>query len=346
MTLSRQPLTTAPEMVAAIRAEIERLRVPLPKQMTSLRQLFEMFTTDRGRLRSFGYLDDPKLRGAYLRYHLPLNAARVTYALTQSAAIEPRILQVPRIVDLGAGPGSAAWAAGLQMTAAGTPSAGRVPDIHLYDRSTGALGLSRRLFPANWTVRTNKWMLPALPDIPNGSLVLLSMVLNELLSGDRGERTAELVDALTRSCSAGTFVLIVEPALRGTGRDLMQFRDTALHTGQWRVIAPCTHAKDCPLLAASDRSWCHFRFAWDAPDFVQRIADPMRLEYQNPSVSYLALERVANATPQRGIGKARVIGEPMPIENGPGIYICTDGRRELVSPIPAAWHRGDVVTRP
>ena len=339
----RTALVTPPSLVEALSAELKQVKVPLARQIGSLRQLFELFTNDRKRLRSFAYLDDPKLRGAYLRYHLPLNAARVSYALQQAALIEPRLLQVNRVVDLGSGPGSAALATAEIL---GRPDEVR---YQLFDRSLGALGVSRRLFPNGTAVRATKWLLPSLPELPAGGLVLLSMVLNELLTGGRKDASADLVARLTPGFAPGTFMLVIEPALRGPARDLMQFRDAAVRSGCWRVFAPCPHQKDCPLLKVMDRSWCHFRFRWDAPDLVRRVADPLRLEYAQPSLAYLAMERIDPDAPRvatKQKTQARIISEPFAFEGREtGIYLCADGRRELVKPVPSPWHYGDVVAQ-
>jgi hypothetical protein len=167
-----------------------------------------------------------------------------------------------------------------------------------------------------------------------------------------------LLDGLARDLDPPSVVAIIEPALRQTGRELLRLHDAALASGLWRVLAPCTHQRSCPLLTLRDRPWCHFHFRWDAPPFVRAVADPLGLRYEEPSLAFLILERVeagesAEERRERIDGReerggptdlARAIGDRMPVrDKGEGIYVCSVGERSLLVDPPEGMGRGDLV---
>jgi ribosomal protein RSM22 (predicted rRNA methylase) len=342
-------IETPPELLAAIEAEIEP--APLAKQVRALSDLFQLFTRERSRLRVASYLDVPRLRSAYLRYHVPLNAARAAWVLRHLLRIHPRMAELPEVVDLGAGPGSASLAALFELP----PSVPRRWALH--DRSRAALRIARalledaarRLGPARGAglggVTTSVSALPGLPAMPRRALVLISMVLNEARIGARGGPDgAAFLGALARRLDPGSAVVIIEPALREPGRSLLAVHDAAAASGDWRVLAPCTHQRSCPLLRARDRSWCHFRIAWRVPRPVMDVAAPLGLARDPPSLSFLALERTDRPPGAGDPCRARVIGDRMRVEGGKeGIYLCREGLRELVVDPPAGPGRGDIV---
>jgi hypothetical protein len=83
---------------------------------------------------------------------------------------------------------------------------------------------------------------------PIGTLVL-SHVLNELSAASRAELLA-LVDRADA-------VIWIEPGTHASSRDLASLRDQLRN--RFDIIAPCTHALNCPLFAPeNERHWCHY----------------------------------------------------------------------------------------
>ncbi len=80
-------------------------------------------------------------------------------------------------------------------------------------------------------------------------LLILSHVLNEL-PPDARRTVRELV-------GRSEAVIWVEPGTHQISRDLGTIRDEV--RGQFRIVAPCTHALGCPMFAeGNERHWCHF----------------------------------------------------------------------------------------
>jgi len=346
------PLSAPPELVSAIEEELASTRGSASDDSRALGRLFRLFTSERGGLGKRSYLDDPALRRAYLRYHLPLNAARASYVLAEALRIEPSIAALEEVVDLGAGPGSASLTSLLGLPA--TPARGYT----LLDRSRSALAIGRRLVercaasrggstPASSglrEVRTAASSLVPLPAFPRRALVWLSFVLNEIgVGARRGNDPAGFLRALARRLDPGSAVLLLEPALRAPARNLLAVHDAAAASGDWRVLAPCTHQRSCPLLRARDRSWCHFRFEWQPPDVALEAARPLGLGRDPPAVAYLVLLRREARAPVSS-SAARVIGDPMRVRGGKtAVYICRDGSRELLEDPPPGADRGAVI---
>ena len=346
MTIPLTPLETRSELISAIEAELAPLQASLPKKLEALRELFQLFTRDRGRIKRFSYLDIPKYRGAYLSYHLPLNVARASFALKQVCSLYPGVSALPEVVDLGAGLGSASLATLFTLTSG--------PRTYtLQDRSASALKVARRLLEKSASLSGEGSLrsivlrpssLPALPSIPKRSLVWLCMVLNELEIGPpRGMRAESFLGKLAERLESPSVVIVVEPALRLPGRNLLALHDAAVASGWWRVIAPCTHQRSCPLLKERGKSWCHFHFRWSAPPLVREVADPLRLSWERPSFAFLALER-SDAPATQEPHRARVIGDRMRLSGGKeGLYVCQEGERKVLAAPPGGLGRGDLV---
>ena len=347
------PITIPDSLTAALTEEVERAKVPLHRQVEALAELFDLFTRDRRDLPGRSYLDTPRHRLAYLRYHLPVNFARAAGVLRDLAAAEPRIADLDHVVDLGAGPGSASLAALLTLP--------RSEDRRfiLTDRSRAALRLASSLLTA-CAAREGieaprpscvAERLPSLPRIPPRSLVLLAMVLNELRgAGGRGIDTDVFLAHLDRAMIPGSVLVIIEPALRAPGRELLRVHDALAGSGRWRVLAPCTHQRACPLLRLRDRPWCHFHLELRSPRLVRDVARPLGLDHQRVSLAYLAVEKLAVDAPAAeqapAADRARVIGDPMRVRGETsGIYICREGRRETLAEPPAGTGRGDTLRR-
>ena len=342
-------MKTHPALAGALRQLLGKESPPIKSQTRALGDLFELFTRARQDI-GMSYLDDPKLRRAYLQYHVPRNSARSLCVLQDVLGVYPDLHGVQHVVDLGAGPGSSSLAALCALDRSTERS------FVLTDKSTRALRLARELINTTAAslsierpevdIRTQR--LPTVPHIPPRSLVWLSMVLNELATqGREGGSIWRVLDTLDRKMPAGSLLMIVEPALRAEGLRLLEVRERLLATGNWRVLAPCTHAAACPLLEESGRPWCHFHVDWHMDAATRKIAAPLGLDRERLSLSYLALLRVGepvNETRRAAAGIARAIGDPFEIRGGArGIYICEDGDRRELTPVPRGLERGDRV---
>jgi hypothetical protein len=129
-------------------------------------------------------------------------------------------------------------------------------------------------------------------------LLVAAHLLNELFversPADRVALRARRVLEWARALLApGGMVILIEPALRETSRELLAVRDALVAAGL-HVVAPCFRQGACPALG-SERDWCH-----------DTAADPTRGRID---FSYLVLR--AEPVPAAP-GLHRVVSDPLP----------------------------------
>ena len=230
------------------------------------------------------------LLGAYLLWWWPQ-----TYLKTQAALRLCRIPRSPRILDVGSGPAPAALAA-LDLLGG---------DAVCFDASEAALAEARALGVAR-TVHE----LPA----DSFDLTLAANVLSEL------DDPAGLVRRL------GGTVVLIEPALRDTGRALLRLRDVLLAEG-WFALAPCLMQGPCPALA-SPKDWCTAEARWTPPAYFRQLADATGLRADELlSFAPLILARTA---PEVAAESWRVVGVPPPEKGKKRVWVCREERVPLV----------------
>jgi SAM-dependent methyltransferase len=278
---SGPPGRLAPEELRAVAGAVRRLSLGL--------------TRDRS-LVGEPYFDDPDLLGAYLLFYWPISFAQIQSLLGELPAI-PR-----EILDLGGGPGPAAFA----CLGAG---AGRAT---LADRSGPALAVAQALArAAKVSLSVQRWSGGAPPQ-GTFDLVVAQHLLNELWGGapDRIERRVAFVQALLTRVRPGGTLLLVDPALRETSRELLAVRDRLVEGGAV-VRAPCLFRGPCPaLLRPTD--WCHAERPWRPPDLTLEIARAAGLHKEALKMSYLALAPPGEGWAEAPEGRVfRIVSEPL-----------------------------------
>lgn len=231
-------------------------------------------------------------RAAYLIVRAPATFAAVSSALAELRDRRPE-LAVRRVLDLGAGPGVASWAA---ITAFDEI------DLQLVERDRGFAALGREILDAavpgakaiTWKqADLREWVRGAATDpaapasTPTSSsgydLVMISYALGELLADVR----TRVLDAAWRATSADGALVIVEPGTPRHFQGVIDARTWLLAQGA-AIAAPCPHPAACPMAAAGD--WCHFSAR------VPRTRDHRRLKggslsYEDEKFSYVIVTR-------------------------------------------------------
>jgi len=215
------------------------------------------------------YMDEKRRLSSYLLFYWPVSYAQ-TQAMLAMAGFSLGARKI-RILDLGSGPAPCSLAAADFLRA--SQSAAHV-EITACDRSEPALESAKHLAEASgyemitiphWDASTTK--------IPEGSfdLVVMGHLVNELWQGrqDRLDRRfAFLESAFSRLGPEGA-LLVLEPALMGTGRELLELRDRLAASGK-HILAPCVRSGPCPALMAPGQT-CHSDFAWSPPAMVREL---------------------------------------------------------------------------
>ena len=333
-------------------------------------ELSRQFTRDRRRS-PLPYMDDQQLRTAYLAYFFPVNLAKVQELLDElSQALHWGNRDgVTRVLELGCGPGTGVigvldWAASrallenLRLECVAIDQSQRVLETcrELWDDYTAAfasppcrLQLVHGDLRRDWTGALRQ----ASGDAPY-DLVIMQNALSELFVGepDRIERRACVVAAALDLLSDKGTVMLIEPALRDSSRELHQVRDQVLKATTCTVYAPCLHERLCPALVRED-DWCHEERLWNAPAWIQAIDNEVGFIKDALKFSYLLLRKDGQTVVERGPDLYRVVSELRVMKGEKRAWLCHEGGRpevgrldRLASPSNAPvddWHRGAIV---
>jgi len=245
---------------------------------------------------------DEAMRLAYLSSRMP-----ATYA-----AIHQVLRQIPYApsswLDLGAGPGTASWAAATLF-----------PDslkITLVEKSHEAIALGKRLALAHPILGKAEWLCGSSPTaIRSADAAIFSYSLGEL------DRPSEWIESWWK---AGIpFLVIVEP---GTPRGfslIRKVRDQVLALGGF-LVAPCPHSLPCPL---KGDDWCHFSVRLQRSR-LQRYLKGGSLGYEDEKYSYL----IASRSPGFQRPGARILRHPQKHSGHVRLALCTSaGTAEEIS---------------
>ncbi|MFT5233973.1 MAG: hypothetical protein ACI9UK_002455 [Candidatus Krumholzibacteriia bacterium] len=267
-----------------------------------VRALSEYMTMDRDSLPP-DYMNQPPLLSAYLHYFLPWNLYRQGRLL---AGLNLRIKPGSLIVDLGAGPLTFLLALWLSR-----------PGMHEQelrylgvDRSDSGLKMGRQLFrelagAGPWQVKTESRPAGAGRRVVADVLVMANF-LNEADGGtevrsksrdaDDEEATfhEQLLARWEGQVAEDAAILLIEPGMRASARNLFKIREAALARG-WKVEAPCPHADTCPLPGMRGKAWCHFNFVPESvPLWLEQLSRRAKLPKDRASLSFLLLTRGDN----------------------------------------------------
>jgi Mitochondrial small ribosomal subunit Rsm22 len=253
------------------------------------------------------YLGDPGLRAEYDAEIAPRTRAALARIL---APLSPRLSAVRRVLDLGAGTGAAGETVRAQVEADAGGSAVELVSVDRVAARPGVIvaDLRREVRPRGVEGHFD--------------LIVAAHLLNELGRTMSVVERAALVFAWARELLAeGGLIVLIEPALRETARDLLTVRDR-LVTANFSVLAPCFWQGPCPALAR-DRDWCHDSADW-AADAPGGKAGRSRVDF-----SYLVLARGEERLTDKRL--FRVVSDPMVEKGRLRLFGCGPaGRHALV----------------
>jgi ribosomal protein RSM22 (predicted rRNA methylase) len=245
----------------------------------------------------------PEEAAAYAAFRLPATFAAASAALAEAHERLPA--WTPRtLLDVGAGPGTAAWAAVTLWPG--------IEQITLIEREAAMIALGQRLASSSplAALRGARWQRADLAgawEAAPHDLVVAAYVLGELAE----ERDTGLLRTLWEAASG--VLLLIEPGTPAGFARIRQARQHLLDAGA-RVIAPCPHNAPCPMPA---HDWCHFAQRV-ARSRLHRQVKGGELSYEDEKFSYVALARLP-ATPNQG----RVIRHPQIRSGHIHLELCT-----------------------
>ena len=169
-------------------------------------------------------------------------------------------------------------------------------------------------------------LVRGLDDGGEADLILVGNLLNELPSKARLPLVRRLLDRLR----PGGHLLLVEPALKPTARDLHELRDALVASDDATIFGPCTRGGPCPALCDA-RDWCVEKRLWRPPPVLQRLINATGLRRQNISFAYLTLNRHGATASGSGGGAWRVVSKPLRSKGKQELYLCGPPGRLLTT---------------
>ncbi|MCM0605569.1 MAG: hypothetical protein KA715_05715 [Xanthomonadaceae bacterium] len=294
------------------------------------------------------YFEHPKNRSAYLLYFLNLQAAkfftmfeRHSDALSKAFDIARSESRPFRVLDLGAGPGTASIA--LLLWAQGKKNCPEF-ELTLVDQHMPVLDDAKALLSAGRTpakdiriIRSNcyDFRFDGVYDFS-----ILGHLLNE--TETPLARQAEYL-SLVENHTSGAGVLIVEPADKISSQNLGSLRNELLgvvrHHGDEgdqapslkRLWGPCMHEGTCPL--SQSRDWCHFSFPAEIPGkWFRQFSERLGSKREWLKFSYLWIASAKLAPPMRPAHLRLVVSEIMrQHEQTPLVLLCEPDQTKRIS---------------
>jgi ribosomal protein RSM22 (predicted rRNA methylase) len=276
---------TAPDLPAELKAALDAKLQGLSRHATAERATLISRTYRNGG--GSGAIRSEADALAYALARMPATYAAVTASLNALCEIRPDFAPTS-LLDVGAGPGTATWAA--------TEAFSSLKTFTLLDTNSALRALARDL--GSVRLRDMKYergeARAALADSEAADLVVASYMIGEISDAER-TALADLMWAKT-----GDTLLVVEPGTpAGYGR-IIALRSQLIASGA-HVAAPCPHDGECPLTAPD---WCHFTQRLPRSRAHKQIKGA-ELAFEDEKFSYVALTRVPVAA-----HPARVLAQP------------------------------------
>ena len=253
---------------------------------------------------------------AYLTTRLPATYAAIAAALD---AVKERIpnFAPAHLLDVGAGPGTASWAAAETWPLESITMLDRNPHLLATARTLAETSEHSSLADAQFIGGDLVTHLPpplageVPPKAVEGGydLILAGYTFAELPMQTR----ARVLTNLWNACRG--IIVIVEPGTPAGYATILACRTQLLAAGA-RIVAPCPGNHACPI-AAPD--WCHFAARLPRSRAHMRAKDAS-LPFEDEKFSYLA---VAREHIELAPVEARIVSPPLASKPGVRLRLCT-----------------------
>ncbi|MBW7964391.1 small ribosomal subunit Rsm22 family protein [Bradyrhizobium sp. BR 10261] len=268
---------------------------------------------------------------AYALARMPATYAAVAASLSALAEIAPDFAP-ETLLDVGAGPGTASWAAAEVFSS--------LQDFTLLDANAPLSRLALEL-ARDSTRLADCRHLPGdaatnLAEVAQSDLVVASYIIGEISEADQ-RKLAEAMWAKARRA-----LVVIEPGTPAGYDRILALRAQLIAQGAF-VAAPCPHEKPCPLIAPD---WCHFNQRLPRSQAHRQIKGA-EVPFEDERFIYVALTRTPPA-----IRAARVLAPPevgkvevtAKLCTGDGVDIAKVPRRDKAAYASARrWRWGEAV---
>lgn len=267
--------------------------VPLPQLRSAYQALSEAYR--RGENSAFSFRQPSQVL-AYLFARMPATFAAVYKAMASLQESLPD-WKCKSLLDLGAGPGTACWAA-LELFP-------ELESIALVEQAQEMLEVGKKLasYSDKKVLQNAEWIRQDLktPLATSADLIVFSYVCAEI----------DCLDLIVSLYEKGSTILIIEPGTPAGFDRILKLRTALIQKGAF-IAAPCPHHSACPTA-----SWCHFPARVERTK-IHKLLKEGSLGYEDEKYSYLAVSPL----PARRI-LGRVVDKPLKLSGHVKLSLCT-----------------------
>lgn len=267
------------------------------------------------------YFDNEKTVQAYIAAFVLTNVAKIKRCLVMVDSLMPKRQSI-RILDLGCGPGTALLAASEYIKT-------RLPSKEVFlvgiERSSKALEAAKELF--SFALPKNHHVQLIRSDISNAFSLLKNSSFDITIAANLLNELGEIktqVRTVKNFLSISGLLILLDPALKNTSRELMELRDLFLEQGLGSVLSPCTHQFACPMLIKNPRDWCHFYLEWQRPKLIEHLDRLTGLDHRYLKMSYCILNKKIGTLFNQNIWRA--VSSPLISKGKREIFLCGNGK--------------------
>lgn len=268
--------------------------------MTAREDLSERY---RQGTREHALMDNEAHRTSYALTRMPATFAAIMKVFAAMKKLAPD-LKIEHLLDMGAGPGTASWAA--------VESFSELQSSTLIERDASLIEMGKKFIQntdfahscaANWHIADLTQPL----DIEPKDLVIFSYSIGELPT----VIVPSLLDQAWKLAKKA--LIIVEPGTPIGFKRILAIRSHLLQLGAY-LLAPCPHHESCPL---SESDWCHFSARVERTAY-HRLLKSGTLNYEDEKFSYLVFTKEKYPLPA-----SRILRHPLQRSGHTLLTLCT-----------------------
>lgn len=326
----------------------------LRRLSAGVKTLSDYFTKRRGE-RPDDYLGDRELMAAYTAYFFPSNVLKVKKPLEE--LIRHPGTEIGKggkiaMLDLGCGPGTASSGCLSFLFEKVIPARDELSvRIKMIDRVPENLIEANSMVREIWARYAGRFSKGSsfsldvsvekmdLVQLKAGSfgrekfdVIIMSNSLGELDGfGNKIEKWCEFLEMIGRfALKEKGSILVIEPALRESSRDLLGLRDEIIERRSMNVYSPCITKGRCGALA-NPKDWCHEGYAWEPPEIVEDIDEITGFSKSHLKYSYLLLRKdglsVRQTCADRRGEYFRVVSDLRVMKGEKRVFLCGERGR-------------------
>ena len=337
-------------------AELEKILREFKASPQALAKLWPILAKSRGvpGKNETHYSLNSEMTGAYAAYYLPANALKIYFVLEEMRRLGLPLEKELRVVDFGAGPGSvlcgtAFWAKENRSKIQYSAWEQSKNFVQLGEQVSSEL---RKNFPvtAEWSLAKRspfEFLKGREPHV-----VVFQNSVHEIFP-DEAERNRELekILSLLKRLGGPRYLILIEPALRDSTRDLLRTREALIDGKKAKVWLPCLDNRPCGALA-SPNDWCHEEIAVEFPEWFNKFGSSAGLKKESLLFSYSVLAHTELEVPDWHADGLRMVSQRLERKGQTECFLCTqrgklkvrvqlskttDENRQLLE-----WVRGDL----